>query len=326
MLTPVLELNIPSSFLMHCKNLQKWYATGVNTFVAVIDISLSSKLKTDLEDQGFKMTQPPYTVFSAQKQGVSCTLYTSGKITVQGKDKDDFIAYYLEPEILKTLTYTYPEIGVDMTPHIGVDEAGKGDFFGPLCIAGLQADEEGIKKLLSLGVKDSKKMGDKNILALAAKIRPAFAHSVIRIFPLKYNEMYASFKNLNKLLAWGHATAIGELAEKTKCQEALIDQFANESLVENALKKKNIAIKLTQRPRAEEDPVVAAASILARAAFVDGIDALSKEAGFELPKGASDKVIQAGRKLIQTLGGDSLGKFGKLHFKTYHDILSLNLD
>lgn len=296
----------------------------MNTFVATIDLSLASKLQTDLEEQGFELTKPPYTLFSAQKQGISCTLYTSGKITVQGKGKDDFIAYYLEPEILKSLAYTYPESGVDMTPHIGVDEAGKGDFFGPLCIAGVQADEEGIKKLLSLGVKDSKRMNDKNILTLAAKIRPAFAHSIIRIFPLKYNELYHNFKNLNRLLAWGHGTAIGELVEKTGCQQALIDQFADESLVENALKRKNLAIQLTQRPRAEEDPVVAAASILARAAFVEGLDSLSKEAGFELPKGASDKVIEAGRKLLQTLGGESLGKYAKLHFKTYNDILSLN--
>lgn len=297
----------------------------MNTFVATIDLAVAPKLKADLEEQGFELTQPAYTLFSAQKQGVSCTLYTSGKLTVQGKGKDDFIAYYLEPEILKSLAYTYPEIGVDMTPHIGVDEAGKGDFFGPLCIAGVQADAEGIKKLLSLGVKDSKKMGDKNILIMASKIRPAFAHSIIRIFPLKYNELYANFRNLNRLLAWGHSTAIGELVEKTGCQEALIDQFADESLVLNALKQKKLAIKLTQRPRAEEDPVVAAASILARAAFVEGIETLSKEAGFELPKGAANHVIEAGRKIVQKHGGQSLGKFAKLHFKTTNDILSLNL-
>jgi ribonuclease HIII len=292
----------------------------VNTFVATIDISLAPKLEADLLEQGFEMTKPPYTLFSAQKSGVSCTLYTSGKLTVQGKGKDDFIAYYLEPEILKSLAYTYPEIGVDMTAHIGVDEAGKGDFFGPLCIAGVQADEAGIRKLLELGVKDSKKMSDKTILSLASKIRPVVAHTVIRIFPTRYNELYVGFQNLNKLLAWGHATAITELVEKTGCKEALIDQFANESLVENALKKKNIAINLKQRPRAEEDPVVAAASILARAAFVDGIDQLSQEAGLELPKGASDRVIQAARQLANKYGKEALSKFSKIHFKTYNDL------
>lgn len=293
----------------------------MNTFVATIDISLASKLQSDLTEQGFEISQPAYTVFSAQKKGVSCTLYTSGKLTVQGKDKDDFITFYLEPEILKSVAYSYPEVGVDLTPHIGVDEAGKGDFFGPLCIGAVQADEAGIKKLLELGVKDSKKMSDKTILALASKIRPVVPYTVIRIFPTRYNELYQGFQNLNRMLAWGHAAAIGEMVEKTGCPEALIDQFANESLVETALKKKNISIRLKQRPRAEEDPVVAAASILARAGFVDGIEKLSEEAGFELPKGASNHVVEAGRKLVQKLGKEALGKFAKLHFKTYNDII-----
>ena len=174
----------------------------MNTFVATIDLSLAPKLESDLQGQGFEMTKPPYTLFSAQKSGVSCILYTSGKITVQGKQKDDFIAFYLEPEILQSVAYTYPEENVDMTPRIGVDEAGKGDFFGPLCIAGVQASKEGISRLLKMGVKDSKKLGDKAIIAMAAKIRPEFPHTIIRIFPEKYNEMYASFKNLNRLLAW----------------------------------------------------------------------------------------------------------------------------
>jgi ribonuclease HIII len=298
----------------------------VNTFVATIDLALASKLQSDLQEQGFTLTKPPYTLFSAQKSGVSCTLYTSGKLTVQGKQKDDFIAFYLEPEILQSIAYTYPEVGVDMTPHIGVDEAGKGDFFGPLCIAGVQASEEGIKKLLKIGVKDSKQMGDKAIIAMAAKIRAEFPHTVIRIFPEKYNEMYSSFKNLNRLLAWGHSTAIAELVEKTGCRQALIDQFSKEDLVGAALKKKNLSLTLKQRPKAEEDPVVAAASILARAAFVSGIETLSQEVGFELPKGASTLVIAAGRKLMKKVGGDKFGRFAKLHFKTYQEVLSLQLD
>ncbi|MBP7074835.1 MAG: ribonuclease HIII [Rhabdochlamydiaceae bacterium] len=294
----------------------------MNTFVATIDLALAPKLQEDLESQGFVLTKPPYTLFSANKPGVSCTLYTSGKITVQGKGKDEFISFYLEPEILKNVSYSYPEVSVDLTPHIGVDEAGKGDFFGPLCIGAVYADENGIKELLKLGVKDSKEMSDKTMLALAPKIRAATAATVIRISPLKYNEMYQSFQNLNRLLAWGHATAIAELVQKTGCQKALIDQFAKESLVEAALAKKGIRIDLTQRPKAEEDPVVAAASIMARAAFVDGIDALSKDVGLTLPKGASSLVIAAGRKLVQKEGRSILEKVGKLHFKTAQEILS----
>lgn len=295
----------------------------MNTFVASIDLNLASKLEEDLQAQGFTLTKPPHTIFSATKTGVSCTLYTSGKLTVQGKGKDEFISFYLEPEILKSTAYSYPELEVDMTPRIGVDEAGKGDFFGPLCIAAVQADENGIKELLKLGVKDSKQMSDKTMLVLAPKIRAATATSVVKISPLKYNEMYQSFHNLNRLLAWGHATAIAELVQKTGCQKALIDQFSTEPLVEAALAKKGVKIDLTQRTRAEDDPVVAAASILARAAFVDGIEALGKEIGATLPKGASSQVVAAGRLLVQKKGRGILERVAKLHFKTTQEILSI---
>jgi len=285
-------------------------------FVTKIDLSLSEKLQNDLLDQGFELSTPPYTVFSGKKTGVSCTLYTSGKLMVQGKDKGDFLTFYLEPEILKELSFSHPETLVDGTARIGIDEAGKGDFFGPLCVAGVYADEEGVKKLLDLGVRDSKRMNDKVIIGLASEIKALFPHSIIQIGPAKYNELYGKFKNLNSLLAWGHATAIGELVEKTGCKNAIIDQFAGEHVVQNALKRKNLDLNLTQRHYGEEDPVVAAASLLARASFVQGIERLGQSFEILLPKGASKAVIEAGRRFVGKHGEENLGKVGKLHFKT----------
>lgn len=292
------------------------------TFVANVDLKLADKLRADLIDQGFEISQPPYTLFSAKKKGVSCTLYTSGKLTVQGKDKKEFIAFYLEPEILKDLSFTYPETKTDLTPHIGIDEAGKGDFFGPLCIAGVYADEGQIKQLIQMGVRDSKKMGDSTILVLSKKIKSLVPHHVVRIFPQKYNELYASFKNLNRLLAWGHSAAIEELIKTTNCNNVLIDQFAAEHLVEDALKRKHLSPNLTQRHKGEEDIVVAAASILARAAFLEGLDQLGKSVQMELPKGASKQVVDAGRLLVSKQGREILDKVAKLHFKTLDEVLS----
>jgi ribonuclease HIII len=293
-----------------------------NTFVASIDVSLAEKLKADLLEQGFDISTPPYTLFSARKKQLTCTLYTSGKLTVQGKGKDEFITFYLEPEILHDLAFTYPETKVNMTPHIGIDEAGKGDFFGPLCIGGVQASEDQIRELLKLGVRDSKQMSDQVVLKMAQKIRAVCPHSIVRISPKKYNELYSNFQNLNRLLAWGHATAIGELVEKTGCKEVIIDQFASESLVENALAQKKLTVSLTQRHRAEADPIVAAASILARAAFLDGLEALGKTVGITLPKGASQEVIQAGKALVREKGQAVLESVAKLHFKTREQIIS----
>jgi ribonuclease HIII len=290
-------------------------------FVADIDLALAEKLREDLFQQGFKISTPEYTIFSAQKKGVSCTLYTSGKLTVQGKDKDEFITFYLEPEILKNISYSYPEIKLDLNPRIGIDEAGKGDFFGPLCIAGVQAGEDKVKDLLSLGVRDSKKMSDKSVLEISKKIRNQFPYSIVRLFPQKYNELYANFQNLNRLLAWGHATAIVDLVEKTSCRKVIIDQFASEHLVISALKRKNIDVDLTQRHGAEDDVVVAAASILARAAFLEGLEQLGSGIGITLPKGASQKVIEVGKAIVAKHGEQILLTLGKLHFKTKDEIL-----
>lgn len=207
-------------------------------FSTKIDLSLQDKLDVDLRSQGFIISKPPYTIFSAKKQGLSCTLYESGSLTVQGKDMDAFIEFYLEPEILKEFRFSHPETHLNLTPHIGLDEAGKGDFFGPLCVAGVFADSEGITKLHQMGVRDSKSFSDDAIVKLAKKIKSEYAHTVIRLFPHKYNELYAKFKNLNRLLGWAHVAALGDLSQKTGCTEALLDQFADKSIVENLMKQK----------------------------------------------------------------------------------------
>ena len=293
-----------------------------SNFIAEIDIALASKLKTDLEAQGFALTKPNYTIFQAKKEGVSCTLYESGKLMIQGKKKDDFLRFYIEPEILGNLSYSYPEVGLDTTPRIGVDEAGKGDLFGPLCIAALYADEAMINELIKLGIRDSKKLNDAVILKHADAIKKLCPHSLVTIYPKKYNELYAQFKNLNSLLAWGHATSIEELSQKTGCKKVIIDQFASEHVVENALSRKGLELDLSQRHRGEEDLVVAGASILARASFVRGIDRLSDQFHTPLPKGASALVVEAGKKFVAKHGNAPLNEVAKLHFKTIHQITS----
>ncbi len=291
-------------------------------FVTTIDLALANKLRQDLENQGFILETPPHTLFSAKKKGISCTLYNSGKLTVQGKDKTDFIAFYLEPEILHNLSYTHPVSLVDPTPRAGQDEAGKGDFFGALCVAAIYVGEAKMDELLSLGVKDSKQLSDETVLAISYKLKKAFPHKVIRLFPETYNRLYAKFHNLNRLLGWAHASALEELIQQTGCQKAILDQFAPKELMVSFLKQKNLNIDLVQRVRGEEDPVVAAASILARAAFLESIQQLSDQIDMPLPKGASLQVIEAGKKAVRKYGSEILNKIGKTHFKTMESILS----
>ncbi len=154
-------------------------------------------------------------------------------------------------------------------------------------------------------------------LASIIKATPGIHFDVIAIRPGKYNEIYPSFKNLNRMLASGHATVIEELVKKVPdCPRALSDQFARKDVLQSALRKKEITVELDQRTKGESDTAVAAASILARERFIDWMDAATKKAGFTIPLGASSLVVDAGKKLVETHGRESLGKFAKLHFKT----------
>lgn len=207
-------------------------------------------------------------------------------------------------------------------PHIGIDESGKGDFFGPLVVAGVLLDENAAKTLQNAGVLDSKKLTDKKILELESLIKQISSFDIIAVSPLKYNELYAKFKNLNRLLAWGHCTVLENILAKKPCGTAISDKFADEKVILSALKERGKNIRLIQQTKAESDTAVAAASVLARAEFVKRISNLSSKYEMNLPKGASGLVLEAGRKFVQKYGKDEVKNIAKLHFKTYSDILT----
>lgn len=201
--------------------------------------------------------------------------------------------------------------------RIGIDESGKGDYFGPLVIAAVFVDATTQGELRLMGVRDSKKLSDGRVLEMAPDIRTICPHSVIAIGPQKYNDLYAKIKNLNRLLAWGHAKALENLLERgVTCERALSDQFGDERLILNALQEKGRTIALEQRTKAESDIAVAAASIVARAEFLLRLKRLSGEVGTTLPKGASPAVELAAKMIVKKHGRERLGAVAKLHFKT----------
>ncbi len=205
--------------------------------------------------------------------------------------------------------------------HIGTDESGKGDYFGPLVVAGFFLADGQAGALRELGVKDSKRMSDNRVRDVAAVLKKGHPHSVVVVGPEKYNDLYDKLRNLNRLLAWGHARVIENLLAEVPAGLVLTDQFGDERFVREALMKHGRAVELRQRPRAEEDPAVAAASVLARAEFLWRLRALSEAAGLELPKGASPPVEAAARELVRREGAEALRRFAKVHFKTTARIL-----
>jgi ribonuclease HIII len=206
-------------------------------------------------------------------------------------------------------------------PRIGIDESGKGDYFGPLVIAAVLVTPPDEPDLRLIQVRDSKRISDGRILEMAPDIRQVCRHSVVAIGPKRYNELYEKIKNLNRLLAWGHARALENILAQTECTLAISDQFGDERFILNALLEKGKSIQLIQRPKAEDDLAVAAASILARAEFLTRLKKLSDEIGIALPKGASPAVEMAARTIVRKLGRAGLEGVAKLHFKTTQAVL-----
>ena len=213
-------------------------------------------------------------------------------------------------------------------PIIGTDESGKGDYFGPLVSAGVYVDERSAKALIACGIKDSKKLSDSKNLELAREVaKICKGHfAVVEISPQKYNELYAQFekenKNLNTLLAWGHAKAIEEILAKVTCEIAIADQFADESFILGKLQERGKGIRLIQMHKAEQNIAVAAASVLARARFLVKLSKLSEEYSIDLPKGASHAVVENAKKFVDVHGRENLRKVAKLHFRITIKVLN----
>ncbi len=209
-----------------------------------------------------------------------------------------------------------PLLSGEMKGHIGVDESGKGDYFGPLIVAGIFVPDNQKKVLQEIGVKDSKRISDNRIKEMSDILRKGYQNTVVVIGPEKYNELYEKMRNLNRILAWAHSRAIENILEEVPCSSAITDQFGDKSFVLNALMKRGKNIELIQKTKGEEDIVVAAASIIARAEFLKRLYFLSQDWGMEIPRGASPAVEERGIKLAKKHGIQVFRRLAKVHFKT----------
>lgn len=296
------------------------------SYVCTLSAPQAARLRALMEPKGWSFDEAPYARWRARLDKTTVVAYESGKLTVQGKGTPDFVQFLLEPEILGEARFGYEHLLAEQespemfTPHAGIDESGKGDYFGPLVIAAAYVDGDLARKLLEAGVADSKTIkSDRRMSALDECIRKQLGDrfSIVAIGPEAYNRLYDSFGNLNRLLAWGHARALENLLEKVPdCPRAISDQFGRKETVRRALQKRGRDIRLEQRPRAESDVAVAAASILARSEFVRRLEKLGRSVDAVLPKGAGPRVLETARDLVEGRGKAVLGKIAKLHFKT----------
>jgi ribonuclease HIII len=287
----------------------------------------ASALRTALEARHWRPRTVPFARFAFESDQANLVFYESGKLVVQGKGTAEFVEFLLEPEILQEVRLGYETVlNPDLLlPRIGVDESGKGDFFGPLSIAGVYVNEAVIRSWADIGIRDSKNISsDRKISELAEKIRatPGCVTDCVVVGNEAYNRLYAKMRSVNTLLAWGHARVIENLLGKRYQMQpppvkAISDQFAaSKSVIEKALMAQGRELQLVQRHKAEEDIAVAAASILARDGFVKALAKLEQDFGVKLPKGASAAVDAAAKQFVESRGAVELGKVSKLHFRT----------
>lgn len=306
----------------------------LTSYTAKLTPEQAKTLEWHLRENQFEPKSVPYARFAGAKKDVNVVFYETGKLVVQGKGTQEFVEFILEPLVLQQAKLGYettlnPEL---LDPRIGVDESGKGDFFGPLCVAGVYVNADVIAQWKPAGIRDSKAIGsDKKIGDLAKLIRgtKGCVYTVVPIGNEAYNRLYSKMKSVNTLLAWGHARVVENLlAAAPKMNpppvRAISDQFSHtKDTVQKAMMALGRNLELVQRHKAEEDIAVAAASILARDEFVTRLQRLSQEYGVQLPKGASAEVEKAGREFVAKHGAANLPKVAKMHFRTSYRVQDL---
>lgn len=293
----------------------------------------------------YRKKEVPYSLWSIEGDGFNATLYSKEKhgkrkLCIQGSKAEDFVLFVLEPNVLGAATLGYETV-LDPTltaPHAGSDESGKGDYFGPLVVCCAYTDEALSAQMQELGIKDCKQMSDKAVLTAGAKARAILGpngYSVVKLGPAAYNRLYAKMRNINRMLAWAHGTAIEDLLTKqTQCSRVVVDQFApTEATILRALKPLGKKSEVVQRHKAESDIAVAVASVIAREIFLRDIAKMSEELfGSEvvaegeekrkIPIGSSDPKVRAlAEEMVQKNGPVWLMNHAKAHFQTTDKVL-----
>jgi ribonuclease HIII len=300
------------------------------SFTFKLDDAQQEILISLLKGGNYRPREVPYTRIAVEGEDCNIALYTSGKCVLQGKGAEDWVTFNLEPLVLGEVVTGYDDVlhPESSHPHMGVDESGKGDFFGPIVIAAAYVDEPLTRALRKLDVRDSKTItSDRKAEEMARAIRETLGnrYSLVVMGPQAYNRLYLKMGNVNRMLAWGHARAIENLLEKVPdCPEALSDQFGPKHQIERALLQKGRKIRLVQRPKAESDPAVAAASVLARAAFLYELKKIGRRFEVEIPKGASDRVREVAVEMVRAHGPNAMLETAKCHFRTLDKVFSVS--
>ena len=312
------------------------------TITLKVSENTKEKMKEFYQDT-MRPKTPPYAVFQADSEDTVVTLYESGKAVFQGVSADIDAAMWRQVEKnlnpLKKIEMTNSEdknnnkdkkqVIIDPKIYnassIGSDEVGTGDYFGPIVVTATYVSRDNIKWLESLGVKDSKKLNDNQIMELVPKIIKKIPYSTIVLSNKEYNEKYSADINMNKIKAILHNKVLVNMHEKYESDYIVVDEFAKKFVYYNYLKGlPRVERNITFMTKAENKCLsVACASMISRYVFIKEFDKLSEKLDMFLPKGASNLVDEAGEKIVRKYGFDKLKEVAKLNFKNTEKIKTI---
>lgn len=294
----------------------------------------TKKLMNNFYEPMKREKTPPYAIFQADTGDTIVTLYESGKAMFQGissdieasmwenikKNKED-IDYFTDEKPKKEIK---EEITIPINiSSVGSDEVGTGDYYGPIVVTASYVNKENIPFLTELGVKDSKKLSDEQILKIVPKIIKKIPYKTIKLSNKEYNENYGKNMNMNKIKAILHNKVLTEIAKDKQYDYIIVDQFEPEQSYYKHLEDVPNPLKgITFITKAEDKCLsVAVSSLISRYIFIKEIDSLGEKYGIFLPKGANYYVEDIGIKLVEKYGKDVLKNIAKLNFSNTDRIL-----
>jgi ribonuclease HIII len=295
-------------------------------------LKILSGYRNLMESHGFSVSAPVkqnYAYISEvceNKDSVILLVYfgKKGTKTVLQGNKESVLYKKINDLIFGEKLFNESQLEFNDKEYIGTDESGKGDFFGPLVVAGVYVDSAICSQLAKLGVRDSKALSDNQILKMAMEIKESVKQraSIIAITPKKYNQLHKKMGSVNRILGWAHARVLENILNSFDVKYAISDKFGNEKLILDALQEKGRNLNLYQTTKAERFIGVAAASVLAREVVLRWFEYESRRLGMQIPKGASEEVEKAAKIILEKSGEELFNSLVKIHFKTSKKIIN----
>lgn len=276
-------------------------------------------------------TAPPGAVFQARINGAVITAYKSGRVLFQGRSASEEFKKWapMKREIAKggrtasTKKRKQTTAPFLSTNHIGSDESGTGDYFGPITACAVYVTEKDLLLLKEMNVRDSKTITDATIFEMVNHIKNLnITYSLMILHNERYNELQRRGWTQGKMKAMLHQGVINKVVEKigdTPYDGILIDQFCERDTFIRHIQSEGMKLHDGTHfmTKAESHSLaVACASIIARASFVQELDQISNRIGVKLPKGASRKVDEVAAEIIRKKGIGYLNSIAKVHFAT----------